>query len=139
MEQGDFLLHPGVQLGLRLGDGIRYRLDFTGRRFGSFLETITMLSRDELLDIFPWPALSARYGVTIMDAYTSYDPPGESRKSVHDWNIGLSLGLGYTIWSDDRWRINAEWNSQIYAAGFAFLFLTTARKSIFTLGAEVAL
>lgn len=139
MEQGDFLLHPAVQLGLGLDDGTRYRLDFTGRRFGSFLETTTMLSRDELIKIFPWPELTARFGVTIMDAYTSYDPPGEPKESVHDVNIGLCLGIGYTIWSEDRWRVNAEWNSQIYAAGFAFLFLTTARKSIFTLGAEVAL
>jgi hypothetical protein len=139
MEQGDFLLHPGVQLGLGLDDGTRYRLDFTGRRFGSFLETTTMVSRDEILKIFPWPELTARYGVTILDAYTAYDPPGEPKKSVHDVNVGLCLGLGYTIWDADRWRVNAEWNSQIYAAGFAFLFLTTARKSIFTLGAEVAL
>ncbi|HYX35903.1 MAG TPA: hypothetical protein VE954_22615 [Oligoflexus sp.] len=139
MEQGDFLLHPGIQLGLGLDDGTRYRVDFTGRRFGSFLEMTTMLSRDEILKIFPWPELTARYGVTVMDAYTSYDPPGEPKTSVHDVNIGLCLGLAYTLWSEDRWRVNAEWNSQIYAAGFAFLFLTTARKSIFTLGAEVAL
>lgn len=139
MEQGDFLLHPAVQLGLGLDDGTRYRLDFTGRRFGSFLETTTMLSRDELIKIFPWPELKARFGVTIMDAYTSYDPPGGSKESVHDVNVGLCLGIGYTIWSEEKWRVNAEWNSQIYAAGFAFLFLTTARKSIFTLGAEVAL
>lgn len=139
LEQGDFLLHPGVQLGLGLSDGSRYRVDFTGRRFGSFLETTTMISRDEIFKIFPWPQLTARYGVTVLDAYTAYDPPGGPKKSVHDINIGLCLGLGYMIWSDDRWRVNAEWNSQIYAAGFAFLYLTTARKSVFTLGAEVAL
>ncbi|WP_141733594.1 hypothetical protein [Oligoflexus tunisiensis] len=139
MEQGDFLLHPGIQLGLGFEDGIRYRLDFTGRRFGSFLETTTMVSRDEILKIFPWPELTARYGVTIMDAYTAYDPPAGPKESVHDINVGLSLGVGYTIWSQDKWRVNAEWNSQLYAAGFAFLFLTTARKSIFSLGAEVAL
>jgi hypothetical protein len=139
MEQGDYLLHPAIQLGLGLEDGTRYRLDFTGRRFGSFLEMTTMISRDEVIKIFPWPGLTARFGVTIMDAYTAYDPPGEPKQSVHDVNVGLCLGIGYTIWSEDRWRINAEWNSQLYAAGFAFLLLTTARKSIFTLGAEVAL
>lgn len=139
MEQGDFLLHPGIQLGLGFNDGTRYRLDFTGRRFGSFLEMTTMVSRDEIFEIFPWPELTARYGVTIMDAYTSYDPPLERKTSVHDVNIGICLGLAYTLYREERWRVNAEWNSQIYAAGFAFLFLTTARKSIFTLGAEVAL
>lgn len=139
MEQGDFLLHPGIQLSLGLDDGTRYRLDFTGRRFGSFLETTTMISRDEIIKIFPWPELTARYGVTIMDAYTAYDPPEGAKESVHDFNLGLSLGLAYTLWSEESWRVNAEWNSQIYAAGFAFLFLTTARKSIFTLGAGVAL
>lgn len=139
MEQGDFILHPGLALGLGLDSGVRYRLDFTGRRFGSFLETNTMISRDQLIKIFPWPQVSARYGVTIMDAYTAYSPPGGPKEDVHDYNIGLCLGLGYMIWDQGDWRVNAEWNSQIYAAGLAFIYLTTARKSVFTLGAEVAL
>jgi len=139
IEQGDFILHPGIQLGLSLADGSRYRLDFTGRRFGSFLETTTMITRDEIFPIFPWPELTARYGVTLMDAYIAYDPPNGPKETAHEFNIGLSLGLGYTLWQHEDWKVKAEWNSQIFAAGFAFLVLTTARKSIFTLGAEVTL
>ncbi len=139
LEQGDFLLAPGVQLSLGLADGSRYRLDFSGRRFGSFLESTTMISRDETLKIFPWPEVSARYGVTLLDAYTSYKPQQGKAEEVHDFNLGLSLGLGYRLWQGQDWAINAEWNSQIFAAGFAFLVLTTARKTVFTLGAEVSL
>jgi hypothetical protein len=139
IEQGDFLLHPAVQFGLGFSDGVRYRLDFSGRTFGSFLETTTMISRDELISVFPWPALQARYGVTVLDSYIAYDPPRGPRQNSHDFNVGLTLGLAYTIWDADSWRVNAEWNSHLYAAGASLLLLTTARKSVLTLGAEVAL
>ena len=134
IEQGDFLVQPGVQLGLRDNKDRRYRFDFYGRRFGSFTEATAILGFDEALKIFPWPELQATYGVSFMDQYTARDSTLAAKKEIHSLNLGVNLGLDWRILTVDQWTLDAAWNSHLFAAGFAFILLTTARKSIFTLG-----
>ncbi len=133
IEQGDFLVQPGIQLGLLDAKDRRYRFDFYGRRFGSFTEATAIVGFDETLKIFPWPELKALYGLSLMDQYIQRDSPLAPKKEIHSFNLGVNLGLDWRLLSYDQWTLDAGWNSHIFAAGFAFLLLTTARKSIFTL------
>ncbi|MCX6130145.1 MAG: hypothetical protein NTX25_13900 [Proteobacteria bacterium] len=139
IEQGDYLLQPGLQVAMGLEDGSRYSLDFTGRRYGSFLETTTMLTRDKTLPIFPWPSVTALYGISLLDEYTGYDPPKGTSQGSHSVNLGINLGLAWNVWQYEQWTLTTEWNAHLFAAGLAVILLTTARKSVFTLGVEYSL
>lgn len=138
-EQGDYLLHPGIRLALLDDKARQYRFDFYGRRFGSFTEATLILGMDEELAIFPWENLVAVYGFSVMDQYTKRDTVSRPSKDVHSLNLGANIGLHYKIYSYDRWTLNAGWDSHLFAAGFAFLLLTTARKSVFSLSAGYTL
>ncbi len=131
IEQGDFLLHPGVQLSLIDASDRHYRLDFYGRRFGSFTEANGILGFDQNLDIFPWEDLIAVYGISVMDQYTARDSGPSKSSSKHSFNVGVNLGLHYKIYTYEKWSANVGWDSHIFAAGLAFILLTTARKSVF--------
>lgn len=139
IEGGDFVLHPAVQANLELPSTTRFRLNFSGRRYGSFLETTSLVTWEESLELFPWEQLKARLGVSFLDQYIAYDPPGAPSEQSHDLNLGLALGLDWEIYSYDRYHLKAEWNAHLFAAGFAFLVLTTARKSTMTIGVEASL
>lgn len=135
IEEGDFLVQPGVQLGLIDAERRHYRLDFYGRRFGAFTQATAIIGVDEELAVFPWPELKALYGVSLMDQYTARDSRFEARKELHSFNLGVNLGLRWRFYTYEQWNLEAAWNSHIFAAGFAFILLTTARKSVFTLAA----
>lgn len=134
MEQGDYLLHPGAQVAVDMGKR-RLRLDFSGREFGPFIEATAIVSYDLELKIIPWERVTTHYGFSIMDEYTGFNNPHGEDEEIHSFNAGANFGLGVKLYEGKNWDAALEWNSHIFAAGFAFIFLTTARKSIFTLSA----
>ena len=134
IEQGDYLLAPGVQVALDTGKR-RYRFDFTGREFGPFLQATAIASYDLELKLVPWERVTTHYGFSLMDEYTAFDDPHGKKEDIHSFNAGLNLGLGVKVYEGDRWNVMLDWNSHIFAAGLAFIFLTTARKTVFTLSA----
>jgi hypothetical protein len=133
IEQGDFILHPGVQLALWKNEEHRFRFDFYGRRFGPFLEATAIVGADKFLRIFPWQELVTVYGFSVMDEYTAVNRPQGEDEAAHALNLGLNLGLSWRLLQHEAWDVRAEWNAHIFAAGLAFIVLTTARKSVFTL------
>lgn len=134
IEQGDFLLAPGAQVALDMGKS-RLRIDFSGREFGPFVEATAIASYDLELKVIPWDRVTTRYGFSIMDEYTAFNNPRGEDEEIHSFNAGANFGIGLTLYQGKDWDAALEWNSHIFAAGFAFLFLTTARKSVFTLSA----
>lgn len=131
-EQGDFLLHPGVQLSLENEARQSLRLEFTGRKFGYFTETTSILSLNFPYDILPWKSVYTSYGLSVMDEYTGYDSPTGKDESIHSMNLGLNLGIGWKVFEYKAFNARLEWNSHLFAAGLAFLYMTTARKSVLT-------
>jgi hypothetical protein len=131
-EQGDFLLHPGVQLSLENEARQSIRFEFTGRKFGHFTEMTSILSLNFPYDILPWEAVYTTYGLSLMDEYTGYDSPTGKDESIHSMNLGANLGLGWKVIEYKGFNARLEWNSHIFAAGLAFVYMTTARKSVLT-------
>lgn len=138
-EQGDYLLHPGVQATVATPDNKSLRFEFTGRTFGRFTETTSILSLNLPYEVLPWKDVYTTYGFSLMDEYTAYDSPRGQDESIHAFNAGLNLGIGYKILDSKQWDVRVEWNSHIFAAGLAALFMTTARKTVFsaTVGYEI--
>lgn len=138
-EQGDYLLHPGIKLALKDDRGRQFRADLYGRRFGAFTEATLILGMDEELKVFPWDDLTLLYGFSVMDQYTQRDSGMRPKSEVHSLNLGVNIGLHYQVYRYENWTLHTGWDSHLFAAGFAFLLLTTARKSIFTLAAGYTL
>ena len=139
LEQGDYLLHPGVQISVATEDQRSLRFEFTGRTFGRFTQSTSVLSLNLPYQVLPWKAVYTTYGFSLMDEYTAYRSPRGSDESIHAFNAGVNLGIGYQIIENSTWSARIEWNSHLFAAGLAALFMTTARKSVFsaTLGYEI--
>ncbi len=131
-EQGDYLLEPGASLTLENELHRSVRLDFSGKTFANFTQATAILSLNLPFEIFPWESVYTSYGFSLMDEYTAYDSPSGKDDQLHAFNLGLNLGLGWKVWQGDNWSARLEWNSHIFAAGLAFVFMTTARKSVFT-------
>lgn len=131
-EQGDYLLQPGVQLTIANQDRQSLCLEFSGRTFGGFTQATGILSLNFPYDLSPWDALYTTYGISLMDEYTAYDSPQGKDASIHAMNLGLNLGIGWKVWEGHGWNARLEWNSHIFAAGLAFIYMTTARKTVFT-------
>lgn len=132
-EQGDYLLHPGVQATLSTQDKKSLRVEFFGRTFGRFTEATGLLSLNLPFTILPWEFVYTSYGLTLMDEYTAYRSPSGEDESIHAFNFGVNLGIGTKLIYTKDWALRAEWNSHIFAAGLAAIFMTTARKSVFSL------
>lgn len=131
-EQGDYLLHPGVQITAATRDNTSLRFEFTGRTFGRFTQTTSILSLNLPYKVLPWEDVYTTYGFSLMDEYTGYRSPRGEDESIHAFNAGLNLGIGYKLIDSKTWKARIEWNSHIFAAGLAALFMTTARKSVFS-------
>lgn len=131
-EQGDYLLHPGIQITAATPDNKSLRFEFTGRTFGRFTEMTSLLSLNFPYEVLPWPSVYTTYGVSVMDEYTAYDSPSGRDETIHAFNAGLNLGIGYKLYETGNFKARLEWNSHIFAAGLAFLFMTTARKTVFS-------
>ena len=131
-EQGDYLLHPGVQLTLENPEGQSLRFEFTGRTFAGFTEATGILSLNFPFKILPWDFIYTSYGISLMDEYTAYNSPHGRDNAIHAMNLGVNLGIGWQAWKHDRWNARLEWNSHLFAAGLAFVYMTTARKTVFT-------
>ena len=131
-EQGDYLLEPGIELAVEDAEHRSLRFEFTGKTFGNFTQATGILSLNLPFEIFPWKSVYTSYGLSLMDEYTAYNSPYGHDESIHALNLGLNLGLGWKVWQGDHWNARLEWNSHIFAAGLAFLYMTTARKTVFT-------
>ncbi|MBC7531803.1 MAG: hypothetical protein H7318_09510 [Oligoflexus sp.] len=131
-EQGDYLLEPGITLGAEDAEHRSVRFEFTGKTFGNFTQATGILSLNLPFKIFPWESVYTSYGLSLMDEYTAYNSPHGKDESIHSMNLGLNLGLGWKVWQGENWSAQLEWNSHIFAAGLAFIFMTTARKTVFT-------
>ncbi|RYZ67040.1 MAG: hypothetical protein EOP09_11705 [Proteobacteria bacterium] len=139
LEQGDYLLHPGVQLTAATKDNKSLRFEFSGRTFGRFTQSTSILSLNLPYEVLPWKEVYTTYGFSLMDEYTGYNSPRDDDESIHAMNAGLNLGIGYKIFDHGGFNARLEWNSHIFAAGLAFIFMTTARKTVFsaTVGYEL--
>jgi hypothetical protein len=131
-EQGDYLLHPGIQVTAATDDNTSLRFEFTGRTFGRFTESTSILSLNLPYEVLPWKSVYTTYGFSLMDEYTGYNSPRGRNESIHAFNAGLNLGIGYKLYEQGRFNARFEWNSHIFAAGLAFIFMTTARKTVFS-------
>ncbi|RZA21051.1 MAG: hypothetical protein EOP10_17260 [Proteobacteria bacterium] len=139
IEQGDYLLHPGVQLTAATKDNKSLRFEFSGRTFGRFTQSTSILSLNLPYEVLPWKEVYTTYGFSLMDEYTAYNSKQGEDESIHAFNAGLNLGIGYKIYDHGGFNARLEWNSHIFAAGLAFIFMTTARKTVFsaTVGYEL--
>ncbi len=132
-EKGDYLLEPGAEIVLENARHQSLRLELSGRRFGRFTETSGILSVNFPFTVLPWKSVYTSYGISLLDQYTAYNSPSGKDESEHSINLGVNLGLGWRVIETGQWSADLEWNSHIFAAGLAFIYLTTARKTNFTL------
>ncbi len=138
MESGDYIYHPGVQLAWSQPSQ-RVRLDVQGQSFGAYRRIKALLGWDYALELLPWSEVQTYVGVSLLDQYTAYHPAQGASSQEHDLNLGLNLGWAWNLYHYERWTLRATWDSHLFAAGLAFVLLTTARENVLGLGVEMSL
>lgn len=135
VEEGDDRLRPAavVQAGKDhfYGQGTLY-----GRRFAQVEERTFMLGGGYRTEIFQTKWLQAAVGAVVMEERTTIHPRGTQTKidSQSSYNVGGTLGIR-GVWNFDRYLVQASWDSALFPAGAAVLFLTTGRKQTVSLSA----
>jgi hypothetical protein len=103
-----------------------------GRTYGPVTERDGILTISKRTDIFGLKTLHASVGFSAMAERTSItysDHPSEN-STFTATNFGAVFGLHYDLYTGKSVNISASWDSNVFAAGQAIIFLVTGRKEI---------
>ncbi len=141
VEQGDDRGQSAAIIHLGMQNQWYSRVYVWGRSFGPVTETNGILAAAKQTGVFGSKSIFASAGLSLManqTAITYKDAPSENT-SYTNTNVGLILGLRYSIVSTKTISLSASWDSHLYAAGDAVILLVTGRKQILGLTAGLSL
>jgi hypothetical protein len=140
LDEGDDHARPAAILKVRLDNNWTARGYVWGRSYGPVTETSGIISVGKQAPIFGSTSLTAAAGLSVMaeQSSISYKDYPADNSSYTSTNVGLLLGLNYTIFSTRLIKISASWDSHLFAASDALIFLVTGRKQIVGVTAGVS-
>ena len=145
---GDDRMLPQVSTGVEFADQFYLEALFAGQRFSIVRKQTQIVSAgvySNKLGSLP-ERLRFVIGVSffreasqVASAKIASQPKaGESaNQSETSYNAGLHLGLRYQIFKIDKFFASVNWESHLFPAGFAFIFLATGRRHVVSLSAGV--
>ena len=141
VEEGDDRAQTVALLHMGLQNQWYSRFYLWGRSFGPVRETNGIVAIGRQASVFSSKSLFASAGLSLMANETkiTFKDYPEDNSSYTNTNVGLILGLRYELFSTKRVSVAASWDSHIYAAGTAAIFLVTGRKQILGLTAGIML
>ena len=140
LDEGDDHTRAAAMLHVKFDNSWMARSYLWGRSYGPVTETSGIISAGKQGPIFGSKSLTAAVGLSVMAENTSisYKDNPKDDSSFTSTNLGLLLGLNYTIFSTRLIKVSASWDSHLFAASDAIIFLVTGRKQIVGLTAGVS-
>lgn len=132
VDEGDDRLRPAFVAHLGVGDNFYARYFLYGRKFSTVVERTQMGSLN-----YAWPLFKGSWraglGIVELSESTTINDPDSSEPIVSEtnYNTGMSFGL-FWVPSIKPMHVSIGWESQLFLAGQAGLFLSTGRKESFS-------
>ena len=132
IDEGDDRLRPALVAHVGNGQNFYARYFYYGRKFSTVVERTNMGSLN-----YAWPLFSGswRAGVGIVELSESTEikslEEGTEGVSETNYNTGASFGL-FWVPQIRPAHIQIGWESELFLAGEAGLFLSTGRKEVFS-------
>lgn len=138
IEEGDDRLRPGAALHVGLNQDYFMRGYLYGRTYGPVTERTSLASANYRFGF--WGSakdkgfLGALGVATLMEETTvKADPEGKEDDTVaKQFNLGMSFGASYR-WLFGSLETSVNWDSHVFLAGSAGIFLSTGRKQAISL------
>ena len=132
VEEGDDRLRPAVSLTAAFSDDLVGKAHFFGKDFGQVTERTALLSLGYRFPVLGLSLVRATIGGVVMSEAVSVS--GEGGTSDSSTNIGVLFGLSFGPPARKGMFLECAWDSHVFLAGLAGLFLTTGRKQMLSFG-----
>lgn len=139
MEEGDDRMRPGTSLHLGFNPTTFARAFLLGRSFGPVKERTTAI---EVMRRFPMvaPYLNGAFGLSALQESTEVKGvDARAGKSQTFYNAGGAFGIYLETPPSSTLSCSLGWESHLYPAGIAGVFLATGRKQFISLTAGLAI
>lgn len=133
VEDGDDRFRPAAVLHFATAGGFISRAYAYGRDYGPVRERDYILSLGKRFDL-PNKSWQAQVAAAVMSDTTELrysDHPEENTKFTST-NFGMAFGIHWLFVNSKSVQVRATWDSHVFPAGAAVIYLANARKS--TLG-----
>jgi hypothetical protein len=152
VEAGDDRTRPAAALHVGIDDFWVGRAYWYGQEYGPVRETTTIVSAARQWGIFRSDSLVASFGVSVMDDRTeisfeddedsgggstatagSSEVPEDVRED--NWNLGAAIGVAWRLPPKVAGPLflEAAWDSHVFPAGSAAIFLASGRRQALSL------
>lgn len=139
VEDGDDRLRPAAVLHFASAGGFISRAYAYGRDYGPVRERNYILSMGKRFDIAS-KTWQGHVSAAMMSDTTELHYPDnpEDNTSFTSTNVGMAFGIHWLFIDSKVMQVRATWDSHVFPAGAAFIYLATARKSTLGLTAGIA-
>ncbi len=138
-EEGDDRQRPAVYIAGVFGDQYFAKSYLYGRTFNRVTEQTVTLSVGKRFGIFNANFLKAGLGVTASNDSTRIEASEtEPAESENAGNFGALFNIHISPPLAQNMTLEAGWDTHLFAAGAAGLFLATGRKQMLYLGAGMS-
>lgn len=138
VEDGDDRFRPAAVLHFAAANGFITRAYAYGRDYGPVRERDFILSLGKRFDLSnkTW---QAHVSAALMSDTTElrYSEHPEDNASFTSTNVGMAFGIHWLFIDNKALQVRATWDSHVFPAGAAIIYLANARKS--TLGLTVGI
>lgn len=137
VEDGDDRFRPAAVLHFATGSFIS-RVYAYGRDYGPVRERDYILSLGKRFDL-PNKSWQAHVSAAVMSDTTEvhYSEHSEENSRFTSTNFGMAFGLHWIFVDTKAVQLRATWDSHVFPAGAAIIYLANARKSTLGLTAAV--
>lgn len=138
VEDGDDRLRPAAVIHFATAGGFYTRGYAYGRDYGPVRERDYILSMGKRFDLSgkTWQGL---VGAAVLSDTTElrYNDYPEENTRFTSTNFGMAFGLHWTFIDTKALQVRATWDSHVFPAGAAIVYLANARKSTLGLTAGI--
>ena len=139
VEEGDDRYRPSAFLHIGYNPFFYSRAYYYGRTMGPITENTYLLSFNRRFGLFRATNLEGAFGVCTLLESTKLehtDEQGTQKESESNFNLGTTFGVFWSPFQkSEPFYFSVGWESHLFLAGSAGIFLSTGRKHVVSLGA----
>lgn len=132
IDQGDDLLRPAIFGLVRFDNDVYFHTYLFGREIGNVREQTIVATGGKFFNILSNGAIQGSWGVSLMQEDIKLIGESQTHSERFHYNMGFRIGMRALI--SKKPITYLAWESHLYPAGSATLFLVTGRQQLLSFG-----